>query len=61
MLHLRRFGAGEPLLALHGFSLTGGQFEDLAPLLDRRLIAPDLPGHDGVDIGVEVGAGAVTR
>ena len=47
MLHIRRFGAGEPLLALHGFSLTGCQFEDLASSFGRRLIAPDLPGHGG--------------
>ncbi|MDJ0790916.1 MAG: alpha/beta fold hydrolase [Acidimicrobiia bacterium] len=47
MLHVRRFGAGEQLLALHGFSLTGSQFEDLASSLDWSLIAPDLPGHGG--------------
>jgi 2-succinyl-6-hydroxy-2,4-cyclohexadiene-1-carboxylate synthase len=32
-------------VALHGFTLHGGQFSDLAALLDRPLVAPDLPGH----------------
>lgn len=30
---------------LHGFSLTGEQFSPAAALLDRTVIAPDLPGH----------------
>ncbi|MGI9665833.1 MAG: alpha/beta fold hydrolase [Acidimicrobiia bacterium] len=45
MLHIRRFGEGSPLLALHGFTLTGAQFEPCAAALNREIIAPDLPGH----------------
>lgn len=45
MLHVRRFGSGPEIIALHGFSLTGKQFAPGARLLDRTIIAPDLPGH----------------
>ncbi|GMQ97928.1 MAG: 2-succinyl-6-hydroxy-2,4-cyclohexadiene-1-carboxylate synthase [Acidimicrobiia bacterium] len=45
MLHVRRFGSGPPLVALHGFTLTGAQFESAATLLSRTIHAPDLPGH----------------
>ena len=45
MLHVRRFGSGPPLLALHGFTLTADQFGDLASLVNRTVVAPDLPGH----------------
>lgn len=45
MLHLRRFGSGPEIVALHGFSLTGEQFSPGADLLNRTVIAPDLPGH----------------
>lgn len=45
MLHLRRFGSGRELVALHGFSLTGEQFSPSANPLDCTVIAPDLPGH----------------
>jgi len=45
VLHIRRFGAGTDIVALHGFSLTGEQFSPIAASLDRRVIAPDLPGH----------------
>lgn len=33
------------MVALHGFTLDGTMFAELADTLDRRLIAPDLPGH----------------
>ncbi|MCL1600629.1 MAG: alpha/beta fold hydrolase [Actinomycetia bacterium] len=33
------------MIALHGFSLTGEHFAPAAGLLDRTIIAPDLPGH----------------
>ena len=33
------------MLALHGFTGTGQDFEALAPHLDVGLMAPDLPGH----------------
>lgn len=45
MLHLRRFGSGPEAIALHGFSLTGEQFSPAADLLNRTIVAPDLPGH----------------
>ena len=45
-LWVRRF-AGElpPLVALHGFTQTGAMYEELAALLGREVLAPDLPGH----------------
>jgi 2-succinyl-6-hydroxy-2,4-cyclohexadiene-1-carboxylate synthase len=33
------------VIALHGFTLTGEHFLPAADLLDRTIIAPDLPGH----------------
>lgn len=45
MLHLRRFGSGPEVVALHGFSLTGEQFSPGADLLNRAVVSPDLPGH----------------
>jgi len=45
VLHVRRFGSGPEIIALHGFSLTGEQFSPGAGFLDRTIIAPDLPGH----------------
>lgn len=47
VLSVRRFGSGAPLLALHGFTLTGEQFASLAAEVGREIIAPDLPGHGG--------------
>ncbi|NND02303.1 MAG: alpha/beta fold hydrolase [Acidimicrobiia bacterium] len=37
------------VLALHGFTLGGAMFNDLAELVDAEFIAPDLPGHGGRD------------
>ncbi len=37
------------MLALHGFTLGGAMFAELAGLLDGDVIAPDLPGHGGRD------------
>jgi 2-succinyl-6-hydroxy-2,4-cyclohexadiene-1-carboxylate synthase len=45
MTEVRRFGSGPPVIALHGFSLTGEQFATASSLLGRTIIAPDLPGH----------------
>jgi 2-succinyl-6-hydroxy-2,4-cyclohexadiene-1-carboxylate synthase len=45
VLHIRRFGTGPDIVALHGFSLTGEQFSPAGDRLGRRVIAPDLPGH----------------
>ena len=44
MLAIRRFGSGTPVVALHGFSLTGAQFSGLS-LDGVEIVAPDLPGH----------------
>lgn len=39
-------GEGPPLVLLHGWSLAGAAFTELAGLLDGcRLLLPDLPGH----------------
>ncbi|MFV9672288.1 MAG: alpha/beta fold hydrolase [Acidimicrobiia bacterium] len=48
-LNVRVFGAGRPVAALHGFSLTGEQF---APIERRsvQLHATDLPGHGGTRV-----------
>ena len=32
-------------MALHGFTLTGAQYEASAAAIDRTVLAPDLPGH----------------
>ena len=44
-MHVRSFGEGPPLVALHGFTSTGEQFASLAADVGRRIHAPDLPGH----------------
>lgn len=41
-------GSGEPvLLLLHGLGATGDVWQGWRPLLARRWLAPDLPGHGG--------------
>jgi len=45
VLHLRRFGTGPEIVALHGFSMTGEQYSPAAEPLGHTIIAPDLPGH----------------
>lgn len=45
MRGVRVTGAGPPLVALHGFTHTGAQFDWLAPHVKRTVVAPDLPGH----------------
>lgn len=59
---MRRFaGESPPLVALHGFTQTGAMFAELAGLLGREVLAPDLPGH-GRSAGVQVSfASAVSR
>ena len=45
-LWLRRYpGESPPLVALHGFTQTGEMFGELAELLGKEVLAPDLPGH----------------
>ncbi len=45
VLHVRKFGSGTAIVALHGFSLTGEQFSPAADHLNHTIVAPDLPGH----------------
>jgi len=45
VLAVRRFGSGPPVVALHGFTLTGSQFANAPGRLRRAVVAPDLPGH----------------
>jgi 2-succinyl-6-hydroxy-2,4-cyclohexadiene-1-carboxylate synthase len=53
-LWVRRFaGRPPPLVALHGFSQTGAMFGEVAGLLGREVLAPDLPGH-GRSAGIPV-------
>lgn len=54
-MRFHRFGHGHPLVALHGFTLTGEQFSSLADELGREVIAPDLPGHGlSAEVSTEV-------
>lgn len=65
MLHIRHFGTGPQLVALHGFSQTGEIFRASARPLGRTVLAIDLPGHgeshsEPTDIdGVVNGVGAI--
>ena len=44
----REAGSGPPLVLLHGWSLSGAAFAELAGHLPGgRLLIPDLPGHGG--------------
>jgi pimeloyl-ACP methyl ester carboxylesterase len=47
VLFVREFGAGPPLLLLHGLMATGDMFRLVVAALARqhRLIVPDLRGH----------------
>ncbi|GAA1958838.1 alpha/beta fold hydrolase [Amycolatopsis minnesotensis] len=45
-LNTRTGGEGEPaVLLLHGLGATGAVWARFSELLDRRALAPDLPGH----------------
>ncbi|MFC0436732.1 alpha/beta fold hydrolase [Kutzneria buriramensis] len=47
-LRVRTGGAGGPtVVLLHGLGATGAVWDGLTERLDRRWIAPDLPGHGG--------------
>lgn len=59
MLHVRRFGSGPEIVALHGFTLTGEQFAPSADLLNCTVVAPDLPGH-GLSASEPTGIASVT-
>lgn len=44
-LYLQHWGAGRPIVALHGWLDNSASFSQLAPQLNGRLSAIDLPGH----------------
>jgi len=48
-LNWYEIGQGQPMVLLHGWSMSAGVFSELASLLsaDFRLLIPDLPGHGG--------------
>ena len=50
-LYVHQWGAGDPLLLLHGFTGSGESWSEVAELLasDHRVIAPDLLGHGQSD------------
>ncbi|WP_439573363.1 alpha/beta fold hydrolase [Phreatobacter sp.] len=52
---LTDIGTGRPLVFLHGWSVDRSFFDGQRPLALEgfRVIAPDLPGHDGAPIGQE--------
>jgi len=47
-MFVRVYGSGPEVVALHGFTLTGAQFEEIAGST-LRIHAPDLPGHGRSD------------
>jgi 2-succinyl-6-hydroxy-2,4-cyclohexadiene-1-carboxylate synthase len=49
-LSIRFSGSGVDVVALHGFSLTGRQFERFAAAGTLTVAAPDLPGHGATTI-----------
>lgn len=62
-LYVRHFGDTSAdsrcsAVALHGFTASGEAFGELAGLLQRSVIAPDLPGHGGSEPVADV-SGAV--
>jgi 2-succinyl-6-hydroxy-2,4-cyclohexadiene-1-carboxylate synthase len=60
-LWVREQGAGgDPLVALHGFTLHGGMFAALADKLGTEVLAPDLPGHGRTVVTPATTANAVT-
>lgn len=52
LIHYRIGGTGPPLLLLHGFTLTGNQWDPFVSELIQHynVIIPDLPSHGGSDI-----------
>lgn len=57
-LHVQRFGAGPPLVMLHGWAMHGGIWEDYARRLAQSfsIHLVDLPGH-GYSVGFDEVAG----
>lgn len=60
---VRQWGAGPPLLLLHGFTGSGGLWEPQATMLSARfhVIAPDLLGHGDSDAPADPARYAVPR
>ncbi len=56
MLHAERWGKGDPVVLVHGFTQSAGAWEPIAGRLARahQVIAVDAPGH-GASSAVEVG------
>lgn len=50
-LSWREWGAGEPFILLHGWSMSSAVFSEVAPVLAKkyRVLCPDLPGHGQSD------------
>ncbi|HPD91002.1 MAG: alpha/beta hydrolase [Rhodobacter sp.] len=46
-IRLHRWGAGPPVIFLHGWTMTGAIWAPVAQRLDAASLAPDLPGHGG--------------
>ncbi|MBA3531113.1 MAG: alpha/beta fold hydrolase [Ardenticatenales bacterium] len=59
VMHYESYGAGEPLLFIHGFPLSGELWMPLIPLLQEeyRLIIPDLRGFGQSDLSQESSMG----
>ena len=56
MLHTQRWGKGDPVVVLHGFTQSGASWLPMARRLsaDHLVVAVDLPGH-GASAGVAAG------
>ncbi len=46
----RSGGVGRPLVCLHGFTLRGSMFANLAAVSGLRVAAPDMPGHGATTV-----------
>lgn len=54
--HVREYGSGPPVLAVHGTGSTGDSFESLAAHLPAHtIVAPDLPGHGRTPLDRDAG------
>lgn len=51
-MHVQEFGAGKPVILLHGFPLSGQIWSQVAQILAGRyrVIVPDLPGHGATPV-----------
>jgi len=66
-IHYLQAGTGDPLLLLHGWSMSGAVFGEVIPELAarRQVLVPDLPGHgrssDQPDMGLAALAAAIVE